>query len=79
MRCFAFTLALLFPWIALGITGPWLSLVTSASAAGFWLWWVHPPIGLNRRPGTLLATLALLFSCATVALLSVEFLQHPSS
>lgn len=79
VRWFAYTIALLFPWIALGIIGPWPALVLSALAALFWLWWVQPPVGLNRRPGTWLVTLFLLFSCGAAALLAVELLQHPSA
>ena len=76
-RWFAYTLALVCPWITLGITGPWSALVTSCVAVGFWLWWVRPAIGLNRRPITWLATFVLIFLCAVVALVALDQLQNP--
>lgn len=77
VRWFAYTLALIFPWIALGITGPWGGMLVSLSAIGFWLWWIQPRVGLNRRPATWLATVLLIFLGAAVALIAMDQLQNP--
>lgn len=77
VRWFAYTLALLLPWITLGITGPHSGLVVSLGAVGFWLWWIQPRVGLNRRPGTWLITLALILFSFTAALSALSQLQAP--
>lgn len=79
MRWFVYTLALLLPWISLIIEGPWLAVATACGGLGFWLWWVHPPLGCNRRPITWIFTFLLICGSATVVLLAADQLQHPDT
>lgn len=57
--------------------GPWLTILSAVGCVSFWLWWVYPPVGLNRQPLTWLLTLAQIFLCASTLLLAVEQLQGP--
>ncbi len=70
VRWFIYTFTLLLPWISLGVMGPWVAIVTACVAVGFWLWWVHPPIGLNRRPTTHLLTFLLIATSGIVLIVA---------
>ena len=37
MRWFAYSFALVLPWISLGILGPWPGILTACAGVGFWL------------------------------------------
>lgn len=77
MRWFIFTFAVLLPWISLVMLGPWVTIVCAVLSVGFWLWWVYPPVGLNRQPLTWVFTFGLIILCATALLLAAEELQTP--
>lgn len=76
MRWFAYSFALVLPWISLGILGPWPGILTACAGVGFWLWWIYPPVGLNRRPATWLLTVFLIISSSIVLLVAEDSLQQ---
>jgi hypothetical protein len=77
MRWFIYTFALFLPWLAFVMLGPWLTMATTIGCVAFWLWWIHPPVGLNRQPLTWLLTVGLILVNAMALLLSTELLQSP--
>lgn len=79
MRWFIYTFTLLLPWLSFFLLGPWATLFMASSCVGFWLWWVYPPIGLNRRPATWLLTFLVIVLGATALLLATEQLQSPTT
>jgi hypothetical protein len=68
LRWFVYTLAATLPWLFLVLIGPIPTIVASCLGMGIWLWWLSPPVGLNRQPLTWLLTFLLLLASATTLL-----------